>query len=364
MSFAAVVFDLDDTLYPEWSYTESGFIAVEQLLIGEAMTDPDGGLAQQWYHLRRSGEQRVFDTWLDQGGDAAVRCLQMWGSFEQARDGLIATFRAHSPAISPFAGVSDLLADLRRSSTTKVGLVSDGNLEVQRAKFAALGLSSSFDAVVFSDEFGREHWKPHPLPFQEASRCLGVQPTHAVYIADNPAKDFFGARQGGMQSIRLRIEGCVYSKDEPQASDYQPDAEVRTQQLERSGHPAACTADAAGRRRQRVGRSGHARRRGAARRCDHSGGHPRRVVCHGDPRRRPGSGRLGQHAHPGGVGRLDRFGQRHPAGHRLRVGQPAPDRCRRCGRRSRHGGRRWLPSPQDRQGLSFPPSSSWPDSAR
>ena len=56
-----------------------------------------------------------------------------------------------------------------------MGLLSDGYLEVQQNKFKALDLAVFFDAVLFTDELGRQYWKPHTRPFKVLLQRLGVK---------------------------------------------------------------------------------------------------------------------------------------------------------------------------------------------
>jgi putative hydrolase of the HAD superfamily len=107
-----------------------------------------------------------------------------------------------------------------------LGLLSDGYLEVQRKKVEALALDRYLDAIVLSDEFGRDAWKPSPRPFLKVLEVLAVDAHAAVYVADNPAKDFAGARGVGMASVRLRSEDGVYGRLEPSAPRDAPDIEI------------------------------------------------------------------------------------------------------------------------------------------
>ena len=60
-----------------------------------------------------------------------------------------------------------------------------------------------------------------------AARGLGgIPPGAAVYVSDNPAKDFLGARRAGMRSVRVRPAGGIYAALEPETPEYAPDAEV------------------------------------------------------------------------------------------------------------------------------------------
>jgi putative hydrolase of the HAD superfamily len=82
---------------------------------------------------------------------------------------------------------------------------------VQRRKVHALGIESSFDAIVYSDDLGREHWKPSTLPFQRILYSLNITPNESVYVGDNPLKDFIGARKMGMMTIQIKKSGTEHS---------------------------------------------------------------------------------------------------------------------------------------------------------
>ena len=97
---------------------------------------------------------------------------------------------------------------------------------IQRAKLVALGLDDHFAVVVFSDELGREHRKPDPLPFLTALRGLDVQPGDAVYVGDRPEKDVAGALGVGMRCIRVRTGEYASTPDGPEPSAVVDDAVV------------------------------------------------------------------------------------------------------------------------------------------
>jgi putative hydrolase of the HAD superfamily len=208
----AVVFDLDDTLYPERNYTRSGARAVAAFLdesLGETRAldellrleaeDPAGPLYSRWLALRGWELER----WLPE---------------------IVGIHRSHRPSIALSGDARSLLTRLR--AHYRLGLVTDGRLSQQRAKAAALGLEQFLDCTVFSDALGRDYWKPHPAPYWKALERLGVSPAEAVYVGDNPAKDFLGARRAGLRSIRLRREDGLHARAEPDSPEAAPDAEI------------------------------------------------------------------------------------------------------------------------------------------
>ena len=207
----ALIFDLDDTLYPERAYVISGFQAVAAW-VEEYIGIPRKQAFDELCQLFESGVRgNTFNCWLEKHGfDPDSWVPQM-----------VQVYRTHFPSIAPYPEVPPLLQRLR--SRYRLGLVSDGYLEVQRKKLSALGLAPYFDAVVFSDELGREAWKPSLRPFEICLKKLGVAGDEAVYIADNPLKDFIGARQMGVRTVRVRRPDGLYSHIDPPLAEYAPD---------------------------------------------------------------------------------------------------------------------------------------------
>ena len=210
----AVVFDLDDTLYPERVYVESGFRAVA------VWTEQHLGVPAQRAYAFLLG---LFEAGVR--GDTFDRFLKSEGV---ERDGwvprMVRVYREHEPRIASYPEVPELLGRLR--ARLRLGLVTDGQSAVQRGKMAALGLAPSFDAVVYNDEFGRRAWKPSPRGFQIVLERLGVEARAAVYVGDNPVKDFLGARGAGMSTVRVRSPLGLYSRREPVSPRHAPEAEI------------------------------------------------------------------------------------------------------------------------------------------
>jgi len=200
----AVVFDLDDTLYPERDYVMSGFRAVA---------------AWSKLHLGNPAEVGFFElrVLFEKGvrGDTFNRWLAARGIVDDSLVAqLVQVYREHDPTIAPFPEVPGVLESLRREYL--LGIVSDGYLAVQQRKLAALRLAPYFDAIIFSDEWGREAWKPNPRPFREVlDRLGGIAPEEAVYVADNPDKDFLGARGVGLTTIQICRPNALNSHREP-----------------------------------------------------------------------------------------------------------------------------------------------------
>ena len=193
---AAVTVDLDDTLFPQESWLRGAWAAVA----GAAGTL---GLDETAVHERLLAVAAQGSD----GGRIIDRALVALGVADHElpalTPGLVAAFKAHAPhRLECYPCSATALAELR--ALVPLACITDGDPHVQRAKLRALGLVDSFDAVVFSDELGREHRKPDPAPFLRAAALLGVDPAAMVHVGDRPAKDVAGAHAVGMRAIRVR----------------------------------------------------------------------------------------------------------------------------------------------------------------
>jgi putative hydrolase of the HAD superfamily len=210
----AVVFDLDDTLYSERDYAISGFRAVASWAAGHFGTDAGLTHAELVAIFDGDGRYDTFDRWLARRGlasdDAAARMLDV--------------YRTHIPQISPHPAAEGILD--RLGGHFRIGLLSDGPLEVQRRKLRVLGIAGRFDQIMFTDELGRDMWKPSPVGFRNLLARLEVDGCDALYIADNPTKDFIGARLVGMGTIRVRSRHGLYRHLEAPSPEHAPDLEV------------------------------------------------------------------------------------------------------------------------------------------
>jgi putative hydrolase of the HAD superfamily len=190
---AAVLFDLDDTLYPERSFVDGGFRAVGRFLAPRIGVSADM-IARRLRALhQRDGRGRLFDTLLADAGHGDDPELVM---------AAVVTYRTYRPRLRPYPDVVETLGRLRAAGIA-TGLVSDGLSAVQRRKLAALpSVARQLDVVVLTDELGSAYAKPSPVPFRVACRILEADPSATVYVANDPRKDFVGARAAGLSTIR------------------------------------------------------------------------------------------------------------------------------------------------------------------
>lgn len=219
MSRSVVLLDLDDTLYPEREFARGGFRAAAESLAARLQRPADELFAICWQRFETGVRGSIFDSVLielDVPHDATLI------------DELVRTYRSHEPQLTLFDDADRLLTSL--TPQFGLGLLTDGAAEVQRRKVKALGLQRRIEAIVYSDDFGREHWKPSPIPYLELLRKLHVEPSHAIYVGDNPKKDFIGARRLGLQTVRIRRPNTEHGHLDAQP-EFEADHEIATLDL-------------------------------------------------------------------------------------------------------------------------------------
>jgi HAD superfamily hydrolase (TIGR01509 family) len=107
---------------------------------------------------------------------------------------------------TPYDDALPVLTELRRRGIL-VALVSNVGVDV-RGILETMGLKPFFDAVVLSYEAGSV--KPEPSIFLQALEALGVEPTRALMVGDNPSDDAGAARLGIRTLILPRTQGGIH----------------------------------------------------------------------------------------------------------------------------------------------------------
>lgn len=185
-----LVFDLDDTLYPELSYVHSGFRAVAAFLSPLLGVPADALAAGMIAEEAAHGRGQVFDNVLRQHGrwtkTLVAACLR--------------TYRQHAPELTLYPDAERCLA---RFAAEPLYLVTDGHKQVQARKVATLGLGEQVRHAYLTNRYGRHRAKPDPHVFGLICRREGVPPGRVVYVGDNPRKDFVGIKPLGFRTVRI-----------------------------------------------------------------------------------------------------------------------------------------------------------------
>ena len=203
----ALMFDLDDTLYRELDFIAGGYRAV-----AESVASGCGGAwmdlhAMMMAALAREGRYAAMDAVLERYPASGLQVAD-----------LVRVYRSHVPTIQLLPGYGELLQELR--SCYRIGIITDGAPEVQKAKCTALGLDRIADNILCTWENGKDKEKPHPLPFRQMLDRFGVMPAEALFIGDNLTKDIRGARGVGMRAVHVLPPGIKCDGQSAQESDF------------------------------------------------------------------------------------------------------------------------------------------------
>lgn len=172
-----IVFDIDDTLYDEIDYVKSGYRAVADYVEKKYGVQD---IYDRLMTLFAKSPKNVFNRLLDE--------LSNRYDDSEVID-LVNTYRRHKPDIKLSHEISDTLNILKNKYYLAV--VSDGNYETQKLKCESLGLDEFFNAIVLTDRYGKDYWKPSRKPFDILSNKFGIKLNDMYYVGDNPAKDFY-----------------------------------------------------------------------------------------------------------------------------------------------------------------------------
>lgn len=186
---AVVLLDLDDTLYAERDWLLAGCQTVAAraaALLGRPAAELYDWLLQR---LLAEGRERLFDALLAAHGisDPALTAL------------LVHAFRSQRPQLEAFSDVRPAFAALQARGC-RLGLITDGVSCVQHAKLDGLGLREAFELVLCTDDLPGAPRKPAPLAFRVALAHFGCAAHEAVYVGDDPAKDFLAPHALGLQT--------------------------------------------------------------------------------------------------------------------------------------------------------------------
>lgn len=217
----AILFDLDDTLWPiapviieaerklhAWLAAHAPRVALQfsidslrqhrlDLLAREPHFASDLGA------LRRAGLLTAFET----AGEDGAKVEAAMTHFFAARN-----------AVTPYEDVLPGLARLK--GRIRLGTISNGNADLE-----VIGLAHHFEVSLAASQFGRA--KPDPAIFHAACAALGVEPAAALYVGDDLLLDVAGAQRAGMRALWLNRHGASQSAA-PGAAQVRPDAVCAT----------------------------------------------------------------------------------------------------------------------------------------
>lgn len=210
----AILFDLDDTLWPI-----APVIAEAELTLQAWLAEHVPQVARQFsieqmrLHRKELASARP-ELHVDLG---ALRRASLEAVFAHAGedpahvDGAMRHFFAARNAVTPYDDVLPGLLKLKHQ--VLLGTISNGNADLE-----VIGLAHHFGVSLAAADFGKA--KPDPSIFLAACKGLGVAPQDAVYVGDDLKLDVEGAQRAGLRAVWLNRTGS----EDHLAAGVQPDA--------------------------------------------------------------------------------------------------------------------------------------------
>ncbi len=209
----AYIFDLDDTLYDEEQYVSSAISDVCRYISKKYEIDFNGLYEYCIHSIYEDGRGHTFDD----------LCKKY--SLDEDIKQLVGIYRSCNPNLVLYDDAKELIKYLK-DNNKKIGIITDGNSDVQGIKAKALGLYEIAESVILTDnlhEGGKKLSKPSVKVYETCLKELNVSPNEAVYIGDNPLKDFVGAKKLGMKTVRIIREKGMFMKEYAPSEKYEAD---------------------------------------------------------------------------------------------------------------------------------------------
>jgi len=194
-----IIFDLDDTLYPEKEFVISGFKSVANYLSSK-------------YNL----DFKIIFNILNDDFKVGLRkknfnvLLEKLNIKDEKIDKLISIYRDHKPDISLYKDAKTTLKNLKKKF--KMGLITDGYITTQKNKILALGIEKYFDCIIIN-KIGKMD-KRNQKSFNKMSLKLKIDLKNILYVGDNPKKDFMITKKIGITTIRIKRKDGLYTSIE------------------------------------------------------------------------------------------------------------------------------------------------------
>lgn len=208
----AVLFDLDDTLWPIMPVIRRA----EQLL-HVWLEDHVPAVVSQWsvdslrarrLQMMQENPAYQIDLWALRHAGLTEAFIAS-GADHRLVDQAMDVFQTARNQVTPF---DDVLPGLQRLGRRwLVGSISNGFADLE-----AIGMASCFAVSLAAHSFGRA--KPDPAIFLAACEALGVAPAEAVYAGDDLRLDVVASQDAGLRGVWINRFGRDLS------AGVQPDA--------------------------------------------------------------------------------------------------------------------------------------------
>ena len=192
MTIRAVFFDLDDTLCQTTATRrDRARLSAEVLLPHAKDEDLDTLITRMLAPHPKTGfplgAQPLIDELGIAGTQAAATAIGIW------------FFQGCEQLLRGYDGAEEAIRVLQASYS--LGVITNGNHDIQRNKLNALAIGAHFRSNLFLASEAVGHAKPNPRIFEHALGLAGVQPPEALMVGDWLEVDVLGAQAVGMRGV-------------------------------------------------------------------------------------------------------------------------------------------------------------------
>ena len=195
-----VIFDLDDTLYDYKSLNEA---AIEKL---SDFVKDNLGVNNEDFYLAFEKARNDTKNHLEDVASSHNRIIYFQKTLENLNINpflfslemydfywgfILENMKLYEYVIELFTFI--------KNNDIKIGICTDLTTNIQHKKIRKLGISKYIDAIVTSEEAGRE--KPNRIIFEMVLKKLEVDRYETLYVGDNYDRDIVGASDIGMRAV-------------------------------------------------------------------------------------------------------------------------------------------------------------------
>ena len=200
-----VFFDIDDTLLDDGHATAAGargFFAEHP----DALPGPADEFVRLWLEVTARHIERWMAGECSHLDQRRARIREVWRGeslSDSAADRLFGEYwRQYVAGVRLFP---DVLPCLETLAGRPMGVITNGDSELQRTKLRNAGLLDRFSPVLVSGDIGAD--KPDARIFLEAARRAGCAPGECLYVGDRLETDALASVRAGMAGIWLDRSG-------------------------------------------------------------------------------------------------------------------------------------------------------------
>ena len=189
-----IIFDLDDTLYPQLEYTRQCLHATVNYISDISGENKEVIKVKLDEILEKNGIEYKFifnDLFKEISFDGMPK-LKI----------ILELFWSCTPEIKVFDGVLDVLTQLK--TQYRLAILTDGHVHIQEQKIDTLGIRDFFEYVLITDSLGVEYRKPSPAGYKKILEEMKISAQDCIYVGNDPRKDFLACKELGINTVRIR----------------------------------------------------------------------------------------------------------------------------------------------------------------